>query len=73
MDDVNYTTVTNKWYAQQMYFPFNLRYVNRRRHEALEVLRIIYPGEHVTMRDIETAVSVTRIEGISLSCYCTYF
>jgi hypothetical protein len=56
LDESNYTTITNRWHAQQVMFPFNLRHVNRARASAEHRLRTLYSGAHVTMQDIEFAV-----------------
>jgi len=62
MDEPNYTTVTNRWHAQQVMFPFNLRHVNRARAAAEHRLRTQYAGEHVTVQDIEFAVTRQAIQ-----------
>ncbi len=64
LDESNYTTITNRWHAQQVMFPFNLRHVNRARAAAEHRLRTLYSGAHVTVQDIEFAV------GIRNAVYC---
>lgn len=56
-DTVNYTTITNKWFARQMYFPFNLIYCNRRREDVLARVKIMYQGDHINAADVEKDVS----------------